>query len=72
MESQTISGGVVHTLPEDLRQTLATDHAMLAQWQAIAPLARNANEPARPDGLLEPCRHGESGAYRLQASACKR
>ena len=41
MATQTISGGVVHPLPDDLRQTLQADSAMLAQWENITPLARN-------------------------------
>jgi len=41
MANQTISGGVVHPLPDDLRQTLLADSAMLAQWEDITPLARN-------------------------------
>lgn len=41
MKNSTISGGVVHALPDDLRQTLQTDPAMLAQWEDITPLARN-------------------------------
>jgi len=39
MENQTISGGVVHALPDDLRQALQAYSAMLAQWQDITPLA---------------------------------
>ena len=41
MKNSTISGGVVHALPDDLRQTLQTDPAMLTQWEDITPLARN-------------------------------
>lgn len=36
-----ISGGVVHTLPQDLRKALTADKAALAAWEAITPLARN-------------------------------
>ena len=36
-----ISGGVVHALPEDLRQTLAADAEALAVWEDLTPLARN-------------------------------
>lgn len=36
-----ISGGVVHTLPADLRQALAADTKALAAWEDITPLARN-------------------------------
>lgn len=35
------SGGVVHDLPDDLRQVLCGDPAALEQWEDIAPLARN-------------------------------
>ena len=41
MTNQAISGGVVHELPEDLRQTLASDAEALAAWEALTPLARN-------------------------------
>ncbi|WP_297765316.1 YdeI/OmpD-associated family protein [uncultured Alcanivorax sp.] len=41
MKNSTISGGVVHALPDDLRQTLQADPAMLTQWEDITPLARN-------------------------------
>ncbi len=37
----TISGGTVHDLPEDLRNTLASDAEALAAWEALTPLARN-------------------------------
>lgn len=36
-----ISGGVVHELPEDLRQTLASDVEALEVWEQLTPLARN-------------------------------
>ena len=39
--NHAISGGVVHELPEDLRQTLAADAEALAAWEALTPLARN-------------------------------
>ncbi len=41
MTNNEISGGVVHELPEDLRQTLASDAEALAVWKALTPLARN-------------------------------
>ena len=37
----TISGGVVHELPEDLRKALAADTKALALWESLTPLARN-------------------------------
>jgi hypothetical protein len=39
--NQDISGGVVHDVPEDLRDTLAADAEALAIWEALTPLARN-------------------------------
>jgi hypothetical protein len=36
-----ISGGVVHELPEDLRQALASDEEASAIWEELTPLARN-------------------------------
>jgi uncharacterized protein YdeI (YjbR/CyaY-like superfamily) len=37
----TISGGVVHEIPDDLREELVSDAAALAKWEDITPLARN-------------------------------
>src|SRR5512146_1276556 len=39
--NNSISGGVVHELPEDLRDTLASDAEALAAWEDLTPLARN-------------------------------
>ena len=36
-----ISGGVVHELPEDLRDALAADAEARAIWEDLTPLARN-------------------------------
>src|SRR5690348_15163769 len=36
-----ISGGGVHELPEDLRNSLAADAEALAAWENLTPLARN-------------------------------
>lgn len=36
-----ISGGVVHTLPSDLKNTLTKAPKMLLAWENITPLARN-------------------------------
>jgi hypothetical protein len=41
MTKDDISGGVVHDVPEDLRQTLASDAEALAVWEDLTPLARN-------------------------------
>ena len=38
---QTIPGGVVHDLPDDLRDALKADAQAMATWQDITPLARN-------------------------------
>lgn len=35
------SGGVVHSLPSDLRSALAADSRARAKWEDITPLARN-------------------------------
>lgn len=37
----TISGGVVHTLPADLKDALKSDAKSLAIWESLTPLARN-------------------------------
>jgi uncharacterized protein YdeI (YjbR/CyaY-like superfamily) len=41
MSKQSISEGVVHKLPPDLRKALSADEAALAKWEDITPLARN-------------------------------
>ena len=39
--SKTISHGVVHKVPMDLRKALTSDSAALAIWEDLTPLARN-------------------------------
>ena len=41
MATPTISGGVVHELPADLRTALAGNPGALDRWEDITPLARN-------------------------------
>lgn len=41
MKKHTISGGVVHALPADVRQALISDAQALALWESLTPLARN-------------------------------
>lgn len=41
MAVTTVSGGVVHDLPDDLRSALLGDDTALAAWQDITSLARN-------------------------------
>ncbi len=41
INDKTIPGGVVHDLPDELRDALALDRQALATWQDITPLARN-------------------------------
>src|SRR5947209_14136755 len=41
MTNNDISGGVLPELPEDLRNTLASDAEALAVWEVLTPLARN-------------------------------
>ena len=41
MFKKEIATGVVHSVPEDLRKTLAIDRAALELWEDITPLARN-------------------------------
>ncbi len=36
-----ISGGTVHTLPEDMQKALKSDRKALAAWEDITPLSRN-------------------------------
>jgi len=41
MNKQTITGGVVHDLPADLRAALLADESALERWEDLTPLARN-------------------------------
>ena len=41
MNSQTIPGGVVHTMPADLHKSLNAHPEALQAWRDITPLARN-------------------------------
>lgn len=41
MINKELAGGTVHTLPADLKKSLATDPKALAAWQSLTPLARN-------------------------------
>jgi len=38
---KTISGGVVHNVPSDLREALISDPKASALWESLTPLARN-------------------------------
>ena len=39
--AKSISGGVVHDLPADMRKALTSDAKALAAWESLTPLARN-------------------------------
>ena len=41
MPVKQITGGVVHTLPADLKKGLLADHSALERWEDLTPLARN-------------------------------
>jgi hypothetical protein len=41
MATKSISAGVVHELPSDLRKALIADSAALERWEDLTPLARN-------------------------------
>jgi uncharacterized protein YdeI (YjbR/CyaY-like superfamily) len=41
MATQTIPGGTVHELPEDLRMAVESDAAAMGLWAGFTPLARN-------------------------------
>ena len=41
MSGVRVPGGVVHTLPKDLREALVENGAVLEAWKDITPLARN-------------------------------
>jgi uncharacterized protein YdeI (YjbR/CyaY-like superfamily) len=39
--TNTLSGGTVHKLPEDLKKAIVETPKVFALWQDITPLARN-------------------------------
>lgn len=41
MSIKKIAAGVVHSLPEDLKENLIADETTLALWESLTPLARN-------------------------------
>jgi uncharacterized protein YdeI (YjbR/CyaY-like superfamily) len=41
MKNTSISGGVVHSLPEDFQKVLFSDKKLKEIWEDITPLARN-------------------------------
>lgn len=41
MSTTTLSTGVVHDVPDDLRAALVADEGARAKWEDITPLARN-------------------------------
>ncbi len=41
MSSRVVSGGVVHTVPLDLRRVLIASPKALSAWEHLTPLARN-------------------------------
>ena len=41
MSKKTVSAGVVHNVPEDLKKALTSSSDLLAQWEDLTPLARN-------------------------------
>lgn len=41
MSTKTVSSGTVHTVPEDLKNTLTKSKASLEAWQSLTPLGRN-------------------------------
>lgn len=41
MTPASVSSGVVHTVPADLRKVLISDPKVLAAWESLTPLARN-------------------------------
>jgi uncharacterized protein YdeI (YjbR/CyaY-like superfamily) len=41
MSIKKIAAGVVHSLPEDLKENLIADETILALWESLTALARN-------------------------------
>lgn len=57
VSSQDIPGGVVHRLPEDLREAISQDISALTAWRSITPLARNEFICWVDDAKQEATRH---------------
>jgi uncharacterized protein YdeI (YjbR/CyaY-like superfamily) len=41
MTTKQIATGVVHDVPDDLREALLADESALERWEGLTPLARN-------------------------------
>jgi hypothetical protein len=41
MAKKTLSGGVAHQMPTDLRNALLSNETALEKWESLTPLARN-------------------------------
>lgn len=41
MANKSISSGVAHEVPQDLKEVLTSDPKALAAWESLTPLARN-------------------------------
>jgi len=41
MTEQSVSTGVVHTVPADLKKALISKSAVLEKWNSLTPLGRN-------------------------------
>lgn len=41
MDKKVVSGGVVHSIPQDLKTSLISDSKALTLWESLTPLARN-------------------------------
>lgn len=41
MSTKTLSSGVIHKIPDDLRSALTSDSKAYALWESLTPLARN-------------------------------
>jgi uncharacterized protein YdeI (YjbR/CyaY-like superfamily) len=56
MSNSEVPGGVVHELPDDLRETLVASASALDAWKDITPLARNEFICWVEDAKLTPTR----------------
>lgn len=41
MSNVQISGGVVHAVPDDLKQSIQANSEVIKLWESLTPLARN-------------------------------
>ncbi|WP_417432520.1 YdeI/OmpD-associated family protein [Kiloniella sp.] len=75
MSQKDIAAGVVHELPEDLKQALLADSKALDTWEDITPLARNEwicwiEDAKKPETRNKRISWGTSDLYKGKRHPC--